>query len=163
MRRRDFLAQATAAAAVASLGALALPGPTRAFDPVHPAVTGLAQLDGPYDLVFRGACVRLGVGGPKLHINAVHGSLGVTRVGLSSVGDLVVYTDFAPPEFLIVAAANIDFQLGAKGVTCGVSGGGPKSTIRLVDGHGVRRRANSSYFDIAVDNIWFQTLSIRPR
>jgi hypothetical protein len=144
LTRRRLLASAGA-----SILGLALPA----------AAAAQPSLPSP-QLIHRAACIRLGPGGPRLHVNRTHGNVGITRVGLTSTGDLVVYTDWTDGEQLIFAGCNVDLSLGAKGVTCGVSGGGPKSTIRLVDGTGLRRRANSSYFHIDVDNVWFQTISI---
>jgi len=150
MDRRNFLAAVAASAAGAAV--LVLPGQTKALSSVP--VTESKQ-------IIRATCIRLGPGGPYIHTNSMHGNRGVRKVGMNSAGDLVVYTDWASDhsEQLLYAAATIDFQLGAKGVTCGVSGGGPTSTIRLVDGKGIRRRANSSFWNPKVDNIWFMTIS----
>lgn len=145
--RRSFLV--AAAGAVAGVVGLALPV-NAARIPAAPQPT----------LINRGACIRLGPGGPYILDNRTHANLGITKLSLSTAGDLVVYTDWQDGERLVFAGVNVDLTLGAKGVTCGVSGGGPKSTIRFVDGNGVRRRANSSFFDSTIDNVWFQTVSL---
>jgi hypothetical protein len=147
VNRRSFLRGATASAAAAL--ATAIPASATTATPNARLIT-------------RAACIRLGPGGPRIHENAVHGNRGVTHVGMNSAGDLVVHTDWKSGESLIYAAATIDFQLGDKGVTCGVSGGGPMSTIRFRDGRGVRHRANSSYFNFDYDNIWFLAITEAP-
>jgi hypothetical protein len=145
VNRRAFLA---------SLGAVVA---TAAF-PAPAAAAPIPATEAP-GLIHRAVCIRLGPGGPYLLDSRTHANVGVTKVGVNTAGDLVVYTDWRDGERLIYAGVNVDLSLGAKGVTCGVSGGGPKSTIRFVDGNGVRRRANSSYFNPTVDNVWFLTIS----
>ena len=124
--------------------------------------TGLSQLTGEYDVLIRGGCIRLGPPGPYLYVESNHGSIGIVSVGINAVGDLVVSSDFGPNEVLVSAVVAADFTLAAKRIFGGVSGGGVTSTIRFTDSAGVRVRADSDRFDPAVDNIWFQTVSILP-
>ncbi len=111
-------------------------------------------------LMLRGGCIRLGAPGPALYTASNHAALGITAVGINASGDLVVTTDFGASEILVSAIVVPDFTLAVKRIFCGISGGGSTSTIRFTDADGIRRRADSSFFDIDIDNVWFQTVSI---
>lgn len=154
LSRRTLLSSA----AIAAVASVVDPTPVRAgiTSQARAMVSGSAGRT-----VHRAACIRLGTGGPRLLEDAAHGNAGISAVGVSPSGDLLVYTDFEPTrEILIHAGISVDYTLGVRGVTAGVSGGGTRSLIRLVDRNGVRRPPGSGWFDIRVDNIWFHSVSL---
>ena len=111
---------------------------------------------------IRGGCIRLGPPGPYLHVATDHSAIGIVDVDTNAAGDLVITTDFdSSEETLVSAIAAVDFQLAAKRINCGISGGGTTSTIRFTkQTDGSQVDADSSFWNPSVDNIWFQTVSV---
>jgi len=152
MTRRYVAACLAAVVAAGSMAGLAIAGTRYSADvPADPIPT----------YVIRAGAIRFGVGGPTLYTATDHSSVGIVSVAANAAGDLVVTTDFdSADETLISAIVEEDFQISVKRTLCGISGGGRMSTIRCTKPDGSQAKVNSSYFDISVDNVWFQTISV---
>lgn len=80
------------------------------------------------EVTVRGCPIRFDgtTGQPYIHTNNWHACPGVQRVYLEN-GNLVVEADFTGQ--IIAAVASPDETLASRGVTAGITGGGPKSTL----------------------------------
>lgn len=121
-------------------------------------------------LIERTAIVRLGPGGPILHLESNHAALGITGLEATSDGYLTVYSDFGPDEDCLSVTANVDLTLARKEVYVGASGGGAVTKFgiyspqygRTPGGVLLKIPADSPFFDPSVDNLWIRFLSARP-
>lgn len=129
-----------------------------------------------WELVYRCCVVRLGKDAngvwPGLYENNAHGSAGILSVTIDADRNLVVETDFDPAtEKILYAGANVDHQLTAKGIFVGASGGSNitryavRSCKDMSGGYPAytQIRPNASCFDAALDNLWIQQVSMRPK
>lgn len=114
------------------------------------------------NIIFRGACIRLGPGGPLIHANDTHANVGITGISITSAGDLQITAGDIPVGSKVLhAAADVDESLASLNIFAGVSGGLGSSVVKLYQGT-TRIRPDSTKFDIDTHNIWFKLTIVIP-
>lgn len=120
-----------------------------------------------YPFVLRGTVIRFEPGtvlstgaftdgGPYVHANSAHRSVGVKAVKVDSAGQLVVNTDGGSP--IVSTFASADETLTERGIWCGASGGSGTTNYRCYKaGKGrlyLNRQADWDLISGQYANIW---------
>ncbi len=93
------------------------------------------------EMVLQGGVIRLQYSGPSILSNRSHVTVGLKNVEIDKNGNLVVYRDMQETT-LISINVTLDEELSKRGITCGVSGGGYKTTILFYNREGKNLNLN---------------------
>lgn len=142
--------------------ALAAAGTLLATNVAHSAAQSLPADESQNRIIIRTAIIRVGPGGPYLHTNDTHSSIGVVSISMTPACDIQITWDGRlPGEKILSAQVDEDESLSRQQIQAGYTGNVTTGEIKMYR-NGSHVCAHSSSLDPNVSNLWVQVTSERP-